>query len=96
MTGAEQSCVDPGPSGADLQEFIAERPGAVAVARVTVARQATADIIDHRRGGPWNVPGHPIPELNKNLKGAVVVVAQHGQIRLERARKSLIGHFRSG
>jgi hypothetical protein len=30
------------------------------------------------------VPGHPIPELNKNLKGAVVVVAQHDQIRLER------------
>jgi hypothetical protein len=96
MTGAEQSCVDPGPSDADLQEFIAERPEAVAVPRVTVARQATADIIDHRRGGPWNVPGHPIPELNKKLKGAVVVVAQHDQIRLERARKSLIGHFRSG
>jgi hypothetical protein len=33
-------------------------------------------IIDSRHGGIWKVPGHQIPELNKHLKGAIVVVAR--------------------
>ena len=59
--------------------FLREQPGAVAVLRFTAAHYAIRNIIDPRRGGPWKVPGHLIPELNKHLKGAIVVIAPCGQ-----------------
>lgn len=65
----------PGPSDADLQEFMRGSPDGVAVLRFSVDRHAVQHIID--RYDACQVPGHRIPELNKNLKGAVVVVAQH-------------------
>jgi hypothetical protein len=65
-------------SDADLQEFLQQWPDSVAVLRFTVGRRAVAHIIDHSHG-PWKVPGHQIPELNKHITGAIVVVARCGQ-----------------
>jgi hypothetical protein len=64
---------------ADAQEFLRETPDAVAVLRFTAGGYDVRHIIDHSHGGPWEVPGHQIPELNKHLTGAVVVVARCGQ-----------------
>jgi hypothetical protein len=63
-------------SDADLQEFLPQWPDSVAVLRFTVGGHAVAHIIDHSHGGPWKVPGHQIPELNKHMTGAIVVVAR--------------------
>jgi len=63
-------------SDADLQEFLQQWPDRAAVLRFTAGGYATQHIIDSRRGGPWKVPGHQIPELNKHLNGAIVVVAR--------------------
>ena len=62
-------------SDADLAELLQE-PESVAVLRFTVAAHSIAHIIDHQHGGPWTVRGHQIPELNKHIKGAVVIVAR--------------------
>jgi hypothetical protein len=64
---------------ADPQEFLRETPNAEAVLRFTAGGYDTRHIIDHSHGGPWEVPGHQIPELNKHLTGAVVVLARCDQ-----------------
>jgi hypothetical protein len=62
---------------ADLKQLLAAQPGSVAVLRFTVAGlYAIPHIIDSRRGGPWNVEEHQIPELNTYLKGPLMVVAR--------------------
>jgi hypothetical protein len=68
----------PGSSEADLQEFMREHPDGVAVLRFSVDHHAVQHIIDHWYGA-WQVPGQQIPELNKNLKGGMAVVARRGQ-----------------
>jgi hypothetical protein len=68
---------------ADLQQFLEAQPGDVAVLRFTIGGlYRLQHIIDSRQGGPWHVPGHQIPELNKHLTGAVVVVARRGPIEV--------------
>ena len=62
-------------SDADRQEFLQQWLGSVAVLRFTAAARAIANIIDPR-GDAWEVPGHQISELNKHLKGAIMIVAR--------------------
>ena len=65
---------------ADLKQSLEAQPGIVAVLRFTVSGlYRLQHIIDSREDGPWKVPGHQIPELNKHLKGAVVVAARCDQ-----------------
>jgi hypothetical protein len=65
---------------ADLEQFLGAKSGDVAVLRFTVGGlYRLQHIIDSRQGGPWKVPGHQIPELNKHLRGAVVVAARRDQ-----------------
>jgi Protein of unknown function (DUF5131) len=66
---------------ADLKQLLEAKPGSVAVLRFTVAGglHAIPHIIDSRQGGPWKVQEDQIPELNRYLKGPLVVVARDGQ-----------------
>jgi hypothetical protein len=58
-------------------ELMRTLPDSTAVLRFAVSGvYLIPHIIDSRRGGPWQVLGHQIPELNKHLGGAVVVVAR--------------------
>jgi len=67
-------------SNAALQEFLKEQSDSVAVLRFTLARlYAIPHIFGPQQGGLWKVPGHQIPELNKHIEGAIVVVARCGQ-----------------
>jgi len=67
-------------SNAALQEFLKEQANSVAVLRFALARlYAIPHIFGPQQGGLWKVPGHQIPELNKHMKGAIVVVARCGQ-----------------
>jgi hypothetical protein len=64
-------------SDVDLKELLLNQPDSAVVLRFTVAQlYLLQHIVDSRQGGPWTVPGHQIPELNKHLKGAVVIVAR--------------------
>jgi hypothetical protein len=65
-------------SSADLAAFLREQPGAVAVLRFTAAPYAIRHIIEMGDRGPWKLPGHQVAELNKHLKGAIVVIAPCG------------------
>src|SRR5262245_33029977 len=65
---------------ADLEQLLGAQPGCVAVLRFTVGGPYRLQhIIDSRQSDPRKVPGHQMPELNKHLTGAVVVVARCGQ-----------------
>jgi hypothetical protein len=66
-------------SSADLAVFLREQPGAVAVLRFTAAPYAIRHIIEMGDSGPWKLPRHQVAELNKHLKGAIVVIAPCGQ-----------------
>jgi len=66
-------------TSADLSVFLREQVGAVAVLRIRAAPYAIRHIIDLGDTGPWHVPGHQVAELNKHLKGAIMVVAPCGQ-----------------
>jgi hypothetical protein len=64
-------------SDADLAELMRTLPDSAAVLRFAVSGvYLIPHIIDSRRGGPWQVLGHQIPELNKHLGGEIVVVAR--------------------
>jgi hypothetical protein len=65
---------------ADLKQYLEAQSGNAAVLRFTVGGlYRLQHMIDSRQGEPWKVPGHQIPELNKHLKGAVVVAARCDQ-----------------
>jgi hypothetical protein len=67
-------------TGEDLKQLLEAQPRGVAVLRFAVAGlYAIPHIIDARRGGPWKVQQHQIPELNTYLGGPLVVVARTGQ-----------------
>lgn len=61
---------------ADLDALMLENPGSVAVVRFNVLGRNVKDVIDLRRGGPWPVRAERIGELNKYLRGSVVIVAR--------------------
>lgn len=69
----------PKSADANLTQLLEAQPGGVAVLRFTVGRlYRLQHIIDSRQRGPWEVPRHKIPELNKQLTGEVVIVARRG------------------
>ena len=50
-------------------------PSSVALVRFSVASRWLLLFLDRRRDGPWEIPGDCIPELNRQLRGAVSVAA---------------------
>ena len=66
---------------ADLQAFMLEDPDSAALVRFNMFGQAAMRLMGNlRHGGPWRVPGDQIPELNRNLRGSVVIVARRDGI----------------
>ncbi|HEV3372297.1 MAG TPA: hypothetical protein VG145_07095 [Xanthobacteraceae bacterium] len=47
-----------------------------ALVRFNVLGGAFMSLVDDlRRGGPWDLPRDRVPELNRSLRGSVVIVA---------------------
>ena len=61
---------------ADLHALMLENPDSAAVVRFSVLGRNVRNFIDLRRGGPWPVRAERIGELNKYLRGSVVIVAR--------------------
>jgi hypothetical protein len=53
-----------------------EDPGSAAIVRSNVLGRHVMNIIDLRQGGPWNFPSNRVSDLNRNLRGSVVVIAR--------------------
>lgn len=60
----------------DFHAFMLENPDSAAVVRFNVLGRDVKDFIDLRRGGPWLVHAERIGEMNKCLRGSVVIVAR--------------------
>jgi hypothetical protein len=63
-------------ANADLHASMLESPDSTAVARFNVLGRNVRDLIDLRHGGPWHVQAERIGELNRNLRGSIVIVAR--------------------
>jgi hypothetical protein len=66
----------------EREALMREDPDSIALVRFNVAGQAIKDVLDLRRGGPWRVPADRIPQLNRIMRGAVVIVARRDEIEL--------------
>jgi hypothetical protein len=58
-----------------LRDILFADPGSAAIVRFNVLGRHVMNIIDLRYGGPWDFPSNRISDLNRNLRGSVVVVA---------------------
>ncbi len=62
---------------AELQAFLLENSDSVALVQFNVlGRNAMHLMDDFRHAGPWHIPSDRIAELNRNLRGSVVIVAR--------------------
>jgi hypothetical protein len=61
---------------AELHALMLENPDTAAVVRFNVGGRDVMDFIDHKQPGPWHVSAERISELNRNLRGVVVIVAR--------------------
>jgi hypothetical protein len=52
-------------------------PDSTAIVRFNVLGRHAMGIIDLREAGPWDIPAHQIPDLNRHLRGSVALVALH-------------------
>ena len=65
---------------AELHAFMLENPDSTAVVRFNVPGQYVVDFMDHQHGGPFHVPAERIRELNRNLRGSIVIVARRDDV----------------
>ena len=65
---------------AELHAFMLENPDSTAVVRFNVVNVLSLDLMDHHHGGPWHVPAERIRELNRNLRGSIVIVARRDDV----------------
>jgi hypothetical protein len=61
---------------AELCATAFQDPGNVAIVRFNILGRHVMDFVDLRHAGPWDVPAKRIPEINRSLRGSVVVVAR--------------------
>jgi hypothetical protein len=60
---------------AALNDFMPEDPDSATLVHFNVLGRAFMSLVDDLpRGGPWDIPGDRVPELNRNLRGSVVIV----------------------
>jgi hypothetical protein len=66
----------------DLHALLLESPDNAAVVRFNVLGRHVMDMIDlqRERGGPWHVQAEQIRELNRNLRGSIVIVARRDDV----------------
>jgi hypothetical protein len=65
---------------ADLHALMFNKPDHAAVVRFNVLGRHVMEFIERRHAGPWHVPAERIPELNRNLRGSVVIVARRDDL----------------
>jgi hypothetical protein len=62
---------------AELKAIMLEDPASVALVRFNLfGRDARPLMNDFSHAGPWHVPRDRVPELNRSLRGSVVIVAR--------------------
>jgi|GEM_PF-692363 len=62
---------------AEMHAFMLKDPDSAALVRFIVLGRAFVPFMgDLQDGGPWHVPGERVPELNRILRGSVVIVAR--------------------
>jgi hypothetical protein len=61
---------------AELVAALLRDPDITAVVRFHVLGRHVTNFVDLRHGGPWDVPTKRIPEINRFLRGSVVIVAR--------------------
>jgi len=60
----------------EMHDFMLKTPSSVALVRFNVLGRHLLPIFDLHRGGPWEVPGDRIPDLNRHIRGSVIVAAR--------------------
>ncbi len=60
----------------DLHAIMLEDPHSAAVVRFNVLGRAAMHIMGDLRDGSWEVPADRIPDLNKSLRGLIVILAR--------------------
>jgi hypothetical protein len=67
---------------AEMHAFLLEDPDSAALVRFNVFGRAFLALVDDLRpGGPWQIPGDRVPELNRMLRGSAVIVARRDRPR---------------
>ena len=62
---------------AELKAIMLEDPASAALVRFNIlSRDAKPLMDDFKEAGPWHVPRERVPELNRSLRGSVVIVAR--------------------
>src|SRR5882757_664874 len=67
-------------ANSDLRAFMLENPDSAAVVRFNVLGRNVRDLIDLRHGGPQHVQAERIGELNRNLRGSIVIVVRRDNL----------------
>jgi hypothetical protein len=61
---------------ARVHALMFEQPDHAALVRFNVLGRHIMELADLPHGGPWHFPADRIPELNRSLRGSVVIVAR--------------------
>jgi hypothetical protein len=61
---------------AEMQAFMLAEPDAVALVGFNVSGDVVSSVSGVQTGAPWRVPSARIPELNRNLRRSVTIVAR--------------------
>ena len=61
-----------------MHAFMVNKSSSVALVRFNVLGRHLLPFFDLRRSGPWEIPRDRVPELNRNLRGAVSIAANRG------------------
>jgi hypothetical protein len=70
---------EPDDAKAELHALMLENPDHAAVVHFNVLGRNVRDFIDLQRGGPWHVQAGLIGELNRHLRGSVVIFARRDE-----------------
>jgi len=61
---------------ADMRAFMLDDPESAALVCFNVFGGVVSSLPDHGSSPPWHVPSHRIPELNRHLRRAIMIVAR--------------------
>ena len=61
---------------ADMRAFMLDDPDSVARVRFNVFGGVVSSLVGQGSSAPWQVPSHRIPELNRNLRRSIEIIAR--------------------
>jgi hypothetical protein len=64
----------------EMHAFMIGKPSSVALVRFNVLGRHLLQFFDLRRNGPWEVSRDRIPELNRHLRGSVIIAVRRGDM----------------